>query len=356
MGVKIRAQYSFTRKAWGIWLDVYHQGHRHWEKTGLFVSEDYTKKSRIKPVDKEIWLQVQEARSARERELVIDPTLLTIGKGDADLIMFFSLTDETGAGKTALSALREYCKSVLSIERLKFAQVNEEWLEAYKAWLLLKVSSNTAADYLRRLQTVWRKAIHKKIVMKNPFTFLEKPKMTKPQREYLTESELRAVEAATPNPDDVWPIVHKAFLFSCYTSLRWSDVSPLLWSDVKIEENSLQYFSKKTKRWTTIPLADQAKTILSGLPKTDGRVFDGLPSASYVNIQLKALAAAAGLKKVLTFHVARHTFATYALTKDVPLEVVQSLLDHKSIATTQIYARVIDKKKQEAITKMWESK
>ena len=67
---------------------------------------------------------------------------------------------------------------------------------------------------------------------------------------------------------------------------------------------------------------------------------------------LRAWAREAGIDKHLTFHVSRHTFATLALTHDVDLYTVSKLLGHKDISTTQIYAKIIDKKKQEAVNRL----
>lgn len=67
---------------------------------------------------------------------------------------------------------------------------------------------------------------------------------------------------------------------------------------------------------------------------------------------MKVVANLAGIEKTITHHIARHTFATVALNNDIPLEVVQKLLGHSSVKTTQIYAKLLDKTVFEQMKKM----
>ena len=80
-----------------------------------------------------------------------------------------------------------------------------------------------------------------------------------------------------------------------------------------------------------------------------------MPSLSNqrLNSYLKEIADVCGIKKNLTFHMARHTFATtVTLSNGVPIETVSKLLGHTKLATTQIYARVVEKKVSEDMKKL----
>jgi len=170
------------------------------------------------------------------------------------------------------------------------------------------------------------------------------------ERVYLTHEELTKLSQAKCSNDEI----KKAFLFSCYTGLRFSDLKKLTWEKIKPENGryKLQYRQKKTGGFEYFPLSETPNKLLNGDSNTinfpNKPVFK-IPSIVYYNDVLKKWAKDAGIKKNLSSHVARHTFATLALTNGVDLYTVSKLLGHRDIATTQIYAKIIDKKKEEAV-------
>ena len=99
------------------------------------------------------------------------------------------------------------------------------------------------------------------------------------------------------------------------------------------------------------PLAGKIPNIAKEwMPKpTDSPfVFANFPTASNIDTIIRRWVALSGIKKHVTFHTARHSFATMGLTLGTDLYTVSKLLGHKSISTTQVYAQIIDKKKDEA--------
>lgn len=165
---------------------------------------------------------------------------------------------------------------------------------------------------------------------------------------YLTKTELYKL-IRTPCS---YSKLKEAFLFSCFTGLRRSDILNLKWGEI-VCENRKWYIRKKikkTQRWLTIPLSDEArKWIPAKRGNKESTVFPHMPGTS-LSENIKKWAYQAGIKrKEVTFHVARHTFATLELSLGVDLYTVSKLLGHRSINTTQIYAKVIDKKKEKAI-------
>ena len=152
------------------------------------------------------------------------------------------------------------------------------------------------------------------------------------------------------------PYTKQAFLFACYTGLRILDVTSLKWENIKeVNDNSGKlYIDKemiKTHHDIKIPLSASAMRYLPtrGKARDPALVFSHLPKQSSINNMLKTWAKTAHVDKLVTFHVARHTFATLLLTKGADLYVVSTLLGHKDIRTTQIYAKIVDERINQTI-------
>lgn len=214
------------------------------------------------------------------------------------------------------------------------------------------VSARTADTYCQTFRTMLNEAVREGLIDKNPWNRLETTeKIKKPEskREYLTIDEIRSM-IATDCPNE---LVKRAYLFSCFTGLRISDVRNLKWGDV-YHENGQTFVSvvmKKTTKPLYIPLSGQA---LKWMPEQDGsesgdHVFGNLVNYGNVNENLKKWAEAAGIRKHISYHTSRHSFATMMLTLGADLYTVSKLLGHSSVRHTQIYARIIDRKKDEAV-------
>ena len=175
------------------------------------------------------------------------------------------------------------------------------------------------------------------------------------QREFLTAEELGRMETTLMRNEET----KRAFLFACYTGLRISDICSLTYGDIKQEQAAtgqriyiVRKMMVKTRRVVSVPLSKKA---LSYLPadfsqkSKETKVFN-LPTVGAVNDSLKTWAKDAKVDKVVTFHTSRHTFATLALTLGVDVFTTSKLLGHQNVRTTQIYAEVIDAKKEQAIS------
>lgn len=161
-------------------------------------------------------------------------------------------------------------------------------------------------------------------------------------RSYMTIEEVRSL-IATPMQNEG---VKSAYLFSCFCGLRISDIIGLQWKNVFIDNGQyrLAVAMQKTKEPIYLPLSNEA---LKWMPErgdktADDHVFD-LPSG--INQLIKPWAKAAGISKRFTFHTARHTFATMMLTLGADLYTVSKLLGHTSVKMTQVYAKIVNKKK-----------
>ena len=166
------------------------------------------------------------------------------------------------------------------------------------------------------------------------------------KREYLTHSELQALSETTCK----YPILKKAFIFSCLTGLRWSDINKLKWSEVRYEEEFYRiiFRQKKTEGLEYLYISLQARELLGEEGHTNDKVFKGLKYGAHFNAEILKWCMRTGISKHITFHSARHTNAVLLLENGADIYTVSKRLGHKEIRTTQIYAKIIDVKMKEA--------
>lgn len=151
-----------------------------------------------------------------------------------------------------------------------------------------------------------------------------------------------------------YDIVKKAFLFSCFTGLRYSDMKSLLWSEVHKAADGktlyIEHLQVKTKKIVTIPLSNEA---LKWMPKKRNDKEDVFYQLQITSTTVEMILAEwmqeAGIQKHITYHCSRHTAATLLLTLGADLYTVSKILGHSSIKMTEVYAKIVDKKKLETV-------
>ena len=216
------------------------------------------------------------------------------------------------------------------------------------------LSGKTGFNVLGQLRTSLGIAVNEGVIRVNPITKLSASEKIIPKetvREYLTIDEVKRL-IDTPCDKD---IVKCAFLFSCNCGLRRGDILSLRWKDITFDDGAWRVCTrmKKTTNLVYIPLPKQAMRWIGSNPgERDGEelVFAGL-SAGLISDHLHSWVEKAGIKgKHVTFHVGRHTFATMMLTLGADIYTVSKLLGHTKVETTQIYAKIINKKKDDAVS------
>ena len=143
----------------------------------------------------------------------------------------------------------------------------------------------------------------------------------------------------------------RAALFSALTGLRHSDIQKLTWGEIQKEGDSyrLHFTQQKTKGVEYMPISEQAYQ-LCGEPKEPNQlVFEDLPDPAWISKPLQRWIKAAGISKKITFHCFRHTYATLQLAGGTDLYTVSKMLGHTDVKTTQIYAKIVDEKKNQAV-------
>lgn len=226
-------------------------------------------------------------------------------------------------------------------QTLQFQHIDTRLIESYKEHLLEKYANNTAWSYLAQLKTCLNHAVREGILEKNPAKDVSISKQ-ETDKVFLTTDEITRMENAECHNQEV----KRAFLFSCHTGLRLSDCEALTWKS--ISEGKLTIRQQKTADMLIIPLSAEAIRLL-GTPST-GQVFD-LPSRTSIHKSLKKWTKSAGIDKHIGFHTARHTFAVTSLEMDIDIYTLSKLLGHRNLETTQVYAKIVDERKQAATAK-----
>lgn len=222
--------------------------------------------------------------------------------------------------------------------------INKGFVKQWELWLTCTkgLCQNTANHYFETLRTFLIKAEEDEIISINPFNKI-KIKQVLGERDYLAQEELDAlINLRLPETNSGEIRAREMFVFCCLTGIRYSDLMNLKWTDIRTLTNDMYFKMHKTKFFVSIPLIDQAKEILSSQKRDSEFVFKKLSNQTF-NYLLHQLEKKAGIQKKITVHVARHTFATLALEKGVPLEVVSKILGHKNLKTTMIYAKITQK-------------
>jgi len=228
---------------------------------------------------------------------------------------------------------------------LDFKDITYTFLKEFEVHLKEKGNSvNTIAKHLRQLRTLVNEAINQGYIPSDAYPFRKyKIKQEKGRKEFLTPDELKRLENL--DVDKKLRHVLDAFLFCCYTGLRYSDFCQLTPENIiRVNGKRWLYFkSVKTGVEIRLPLhllfEGKALAVLERYDiVTD---FAKIGPNSEANKYLAQLAALARIRKHITYHTARHTCATLLVHQGVPITTVQKLLGHTSVRTTEVYSEVL---------------
>jgi len=213
-------------------------------------------------------------------------------------------------------------------------------------------SNNTTVKYIQSFKKIVRTAIHNRVIDRDPFIEY-KGRIITVERECLNDAELNKL-ASLELENETLKIVRDCFLMACYTGLAYADLRALR-SDQIIFDNGdywIKTLRQKSKVKAEIILLPKALEIVEKYKNNPSCITSGkviyMISNQKTNMHLKTLTKLCGINKVVTFHIARHTFATtITLAKGISIEVVSKMLGHKSIKQTQHYARMVNTRVQE---------
>ncbi len=178
------------------------------------------------------------------------------------------------------------------------------------------------------------------VINANPYDRLkgEFSRGEKQSMDYLTEEEMAAFESIRPLRGSVMEVAHDLFIFQMYTGLSYGDMQAFDMKDYRLIEGTWRNVGERIK--TGVPYVSQLLPPAVAILEKYNYQLPTLGNAEY-NHSLKALGMACGITRPLHSHMARHTFATFALRQGVKIENLARMLGHTNITQTQRYAKVV---------------
>ncbi|MGN1353489.1 MAG: tyrosine-type recombinase/integrase [Alloprevotella sp.] len=357
-----------TRGRQSIYLDIYHNGCRRYEFLHLYLWPVQRGDLAARQHNEQVLKQAMTIKAQRTQTF-LQQHYVSLCRQSADVLLTDWMDGVMQAkarngqslkrAETFATALR-HLTAFLAGRRVRLYEVDKPLLMDFIHYLHTTtgrrgttLNPSSASLYFAAVVSALQQACCDGLIDENPARRLraEERKVLKgtgPNHTYLNVDEIKALQMVSPvcGQDTL-----AAFLFACFTGLRFSDVATLRHSDIKTEDER-RYIVKtmvKTRRHIVIPLSACAERWLPRPPAHDDSLVFCLPTFRWVEICLKRMARAAGIAKDLTFHTSRHTFATLQITLGSDLYTVSRLLGHSNIRSTQIYADIVGQKKLEAV-------
>jgi len=257
--------------------------------------------------------------------------------------------------KTSLSHTIEFLQWKYKVSDIEITKIDHAFVTDYEFWLrsFRNCANNTAVKYIKNFNKIIKICLANDWLDKNPFANY-KSKVKEVERVYLTEAEIQSIIEKDFKTERL-SLVRDIFLFSCFTGLAYIDVKNLTKSHISYGIDGEQWIfthRQKTESASKIPILPVTQMIIDKYENHPQCLNEDklLPilSNQKMNAYLKEIAGVCEIDKELTFHIARHTFATtVTLTNGVPIESVSKMLGHKNLRTTQHYAKVLDRKVSE---------
>lgn len=253
---------------------------------------------------------------------------------------------------TSLKHTIEFMQWKYNISDIDITKIDHAFITDYEFWLrsVRNCANNTAVKYLKNFNKIIKLCLANDWIDKNPFANY-KSKVKDVERVYLTEAEIQSIIKKDFKTERL-SLVRDIFLFSCFTGLAYIDVKNLTKSHISFGIDGEKWIfthRQKTESASKIPILPVTQMIIDKYKNhpqcnNEDKLLPIL-SNQKMNAYLKEIAGVCEIEKELTFHIARHTFATtVTLTNGVPIESVSKMLGHKNLRTTQHYAKVLDRK------------
>ncbi|MFI5141710.1 MAG: site-specific integrase [Bacteroidia bacterium] len=213
------------------------------------------------------------------------------------------------------------------------------------------IHSNSALSYFNKFKTMLKQAYRDGLLKDDINSKIDRIKETDTVKEYLSLEELKLL-SITPCKSEP---LKRAALFSALTGIRFCDIVKMVWGDIRHSELTgyvVHFRQSKTKGVVVLPISNEAFALLGEIGEDDKRVFVGLRYSADISDYIRRWLTDARIFKHITFHCFRHTYATIQISLGTDIYTVSKMLGHKSISTTQIYAKLVDRKKNEAANKI----
>lgn len=238
-----------------------------------------------------------------------------------------------------------------------FERIDRRFVEGFRTYLAKEartksgtaLSANSQNSYFLKFKAALNRAVEEDRPQ-SPAMGVKATRTEDVHREYLTIEELQRLVKT----DCSYPVLKDAFIFSCLTGMRWSDINKLTWGEVQEFDGGTRvvFRQKKTRGLEYLDISEQAVRYMGPRGRADERVFSGLKYSAWHNLALREWCMKAGITKHITFHCGRHTFAVLQLSLGTEIYTLSKLLGHRELKTTQVYAQIMDEKKREAVNRI----
>ena len=353
-----------------LYLDIYIGGKRKYEFLKLYLIPEKTRE------DKEKNRQTMQLANSIKSKRIVEYQNGEFGfksnyKLDTLFFDYYRAMCEKRHGNpesrgnwgnwySCLHHLMKYEKN----KRITFEDITPEWVQGFRDYLdkdavawshdyrkRIKdkpLARNSKLSYFNKLRACLNQAFEDRIIPVNPCRGVERFRPEEGIRMYLTIDEVRLLAQT----DCEYPRIKDAFLFSCMTGLRRSDILRLTWGDIHKQGDFTRiiFRQKKTEGQEYLDITHQAAQLMGDPKGINDPIFEDIHSPSCTNKAVQEWVLNAGIHKKISFHCARHTFATMMLDLGTDIYTVSKLLGHRDLSTTQIYVKVLDKNKQKAVS------
>jgi integrase len=283
----------------------------------------------------------QQAQYAREKIEVLPYIQASIKKKEP--------TVTSGTMRVWANFLTKY-QEYEGKDKLTFGEMNKAKVEEFMTFIanfkskkVEKLAANSQKVMIRCFQAILNEAYKDEIINFNPNHIIEMPKGEQKQKQFLTLPELQMLSNTECKND----MVKRISLFSALTGLRHSDCVDLRWENITDGENpSIKFSQQKTKGNVYLPISAEARAFCGERKNENDTIFDGVHNSQFCNNIISEWVKKAKIKKDITFHCFRHTFATLQISQGTDIYTVSKMLGHADVKTTQIYAQIVDEKKQ----------
>lgn len=285
------------------------------------------------------------------------------------LLFFFSMHNENfrtqvGHGRArktyqrytvVYSHLRSFLQKHYQLDDVRIKYVTLAMVTAFEQYLRVdrKLKNNTVWAYMITFKHIISLARVHGLIRSDPFAGY-KNHFEQVDRGYLTEPELQRL-MLLPLEEGTQRRVRDLFVFSAFTGLSYADIRALRWENIRTLFDGKTWIvtrRRKTGTPSNIPLLAIPKKILDHYGHRDADPVFDIPSNNCCNEYLNTLGQRCGIRFRLSFHIARHTFATLSLSKGMPIETLSNVMGHTNIRTTQIYAKITNQKISEDMSQL----
>ena len=351
-----------------LFLDYTVKGKREFEFLKLYLLPEKSREDKTR--NKETLALANSIKATRTMEL--EASRLGFTSATKENILFFdyfmSLRDrKTGTTYQAWDQTLKHLQIYEQNRSIMMCDADKAWVEGFRQYLDTKACAHdidvrkhhskkrglgggTKALYFQKLSACFNNAVKDGIISTSPMRYVDRFIEPDSERNYLTVDELKLLAATDCDNDEV----KRAFLFSALTGMRWSDISQLKWDDISRIGGGMRivFRQQKTKGLLYLDISSQAADLLEGCGRESELVFPYLLSTTCTRSVIGRWVARSGLRKHITFHCARHTFAVMMLDLGTDIYTLSKLLGHRDLSSTQVYAKILDKNKQAAVAKI----